>query len=200
MWEACQQGKKFDAGRQLAIPDTMRLGTRPGNALVGQAANPSPTLAAPDSWHCQLPQPAPEAAEGAQGCGPQWCSSPALLTSGPADCPFLLQSGSWLQDLAPVSGLCPLLASLCAGSYSFPTHPAGCDPQTTSAYTGTGSSALPPLAVTTLQVLSACLSLSTELSVIPSKQQGRLDFIHSPPPPQQTTSTPQLSHFMQKLL
>lgn len=138
----------------------------PGNALVGQAANPSPTLAAPD-LALSAPPAGPEAAERCSSrMRPSVSSSPALLlTSG------LLTAPSFFRVAPLAPGPCPCLLivpplglPLCWLLFPSPTHPAGCDPRPPSAYTERGSSALPPLAVTTLQVLSVCLSLSTELS------------------------------------
>lgn len=169
--------------------------------MVGQAANPSPTLAAPDL----TPSAPPAGPEAAERCCSRMRPSASsrlasLLTSGLLTAPFFR-----VVPLAP--GHCPRLLTVLPLGLPFlswllfpsPTHPAGCDPRPPFAYTEHGSSALPPPAVTTLQVLNVCLWLSTELSGYTLKVTGRLDFIRSPPPPQ-TTSAPQLSHFMQKLL
>ena len=154
----------------------------PGKALVGQAANPSPTVATPDL----APSAPPARPEVAERCSsrmrPSASSSPAsLLTSGLLTAPFFR-----VVPLAPEH--CPRLLTVLPLGLPFlswllfpsPTRPAGCDPRPPFAYTERGSSALPPPAVTTPQVLNICLWLSTELSGYTLKVTGRLDFIHSP--------------------
>jgi len=177
----------------------------PGKALVGQAANPSPTVAAPDLAP-SAPRAGPEVAERCSSrMRPSASSSPAsLLTSGLLTAPFFR-----VVPLAPEH--CPCLLTVLPLGLPFlswllfpsPTTQLGVIPDHPLLTQNVAHLLFhPQLSPRRKSSTSACGS-PLSYPVIPSKQQvGWILFTHPPPPHThtQTTSAPQLSPFMQKLL